>query len=120
MNFQEAIKSGFNRMTDYRGRSSLSEYWWFSLFSFIVLTLLEVCLWAGMGSGGLVLVILVELFLGFGPGLSLLVRRLHDTNKSGWFVLIIFVPIVGSFIVLVFTLLPSDISDNEYGPNPLS
>ena len=52
------------------------------------------------------------------PSLAVAVRRLHDTGKSGWFVLIGLVPLVGGIVMLVFTVMDSTPGDNQYGPNP--
>ncbi len=52
------------------------------------------------------------------PGIAVSVRRLHDIGKSGWWILISLVPIVGVIILLVFTVLDSTPGENQYGPNP--
>lgn len=52
------------------------------------------------------------------PGLGVSVRRLHDSNRSGWWMLIGFIPILGSIVLLVFMLLGSTPGDNQYGANP--
>ncbi len=54
----------------------------------------------------------------FLPTIAMTVRRLHDTNRSGWFVLINFVPVVGGIVILVFTCLDSEPEENVYGNNP--
>jgi uncharacterized membrane protein YhaH (DUF805 family) len=52
------------------------------------------------------------------PGIAVTVRRLHDTSRTGWWVLIVFVPLVGALILMIFMVLESQPGDNEYGPNP--
>lgn len=52
------------------------------------------------------------------PSIAVTVRRLHDTNRSGWFILINFVPLIGPIVVFVFMVLDSDPDANQYGPNP--
>ena len=52
------------------------------------------------------------------PALAVLIRRLHDTGKSGWWVLIGFVPFVGTIVLFVFSVLDSDAGDNKYGASP--
>ncbi|HEX8209800.1 MAG TPA: DUF805 domain-containing protein [Longimicrobium sp.] len=54
----------------------------------------------------------------FIPGLSVTVRRLHDTGKSGWWMLINLIPLIGFIVFLVFMFQDSQMGDNEYGPNP--
>lgn len=139
MNFSEAVKSAFTRMADYRGRSSRSEYWWFGLFNCLSLIGIEILVSIAGGNGVTSLFTrLAQLLFLLGPGLPLLVRRLHDTNKSGWFALIGFLPLtegtarpligsvvlliltlIGSVALLILTLLPSNMGNNKYGSNPL-
>jgi len=52
------------------------------------------------------------------PGLAVAIRRLHDTNRSGWWFLIVLVPLIGAIVLLVFLLQDSQPSENQYGPNP--
>jgi uncharacterized membrane protein YhaH (DUF805 family) len=52
------------------------------------------------------------------PGIAVSVRRLHDTDRSGWWLLILLVPCVGAFVILVFTVQDSQPDENQYGPNP--
>jgi uncharacterized membrane protein YhaH (DUF805 family) len=62
----------------------------------------------------LVIYILVSIL----PSLSVTVRRLHDTGKSGWMILLCLIPIIGVIVLLVFMVLDSDPEANQYGPNP--
>ena len=57
-------------------------------------------------------------FVLFIPGITVAVRRLHDTGRTGWWLLLSFVPFFGPIILLIFYLIDSDPGDNEYGPNP--
>lgn len=61
------------------------------------------------------LIYLVTVVFAFLLGLPLSVRRLHDTNKSGWFLLLVFVPFLGGILIFVFDVLPSDPGPNTYG-----
>ena len=140
--FGEAIKRGLNQWKNYSDRATVAEYWWFFLFEILLMVPLYICLYVGLivifassttldsttgnsalnisGAGIAFLVIFwivvmaLALFL-FLPRLALLVRRLHDTDKSGWWVLISFVPF-GSLVILVFSLMPSTPGPNQYGP----
>jgi uncharacterized membrane protein YhaH (DUF805 family) len=56
--------------------------------------------------------------VSFVPSLSCMVRRLHDTGRSGWWYFIGFVPLIGGIVLMVFMVLDSDPDRNEYGPNP--
>ena len=106
--FKEAIKLFFTRYADFHGRSRRSEYWWAYLFTLIASTAIAIIyidiswLWS--------LITLV-------PNLSLAVRRMHDIGKSGWWLLIGFVPLVGGIILLIYSCRDSG-PDNQWGPNP--
>ena len=100
---------------DFEGRARRSEFWWFYLAYMIVIITLsilgEVHPLFGIAYWGLA----VLLFL---PGLSVTVRRLHDSGKSGWWFLIVVVPLAGWIVFLVFMILPSDVGTNRYGRLP--
>lgn len=115
MNFQEAVSSGFAGYTEFRGRSSRAAYWWWTLFA-ILCSFAASIIDLMVGTAFVVsLIVAVALFL---PGLAVLIRRLHDTGKSGWWWLISFVPVLGFVVLLIFTLLPSDSGPNVYGEAP--
>jgi uncharacterized membrane protein YhaH (DUF805 family) len=126
MGFGEAIKSFWSNYATFKGRSRRSEYWWIQLF--LVLTNLAVAaidlaLMNGdvdrfIANGGGGIVGLVWILVTIVPALAVLVRRLHDTGKSGWWVLIGFVPFVGTIVLFVFSVLDSDAGDNKYGASP--
>ncbi len=105
----------------FKGRARRKEYWFFALFNLIVSVVLTVVdymtgsldpeLGVGLLSGIYSLAILI-------PSLAVTVRRLHDTDRTGWWVLIAFIPFIGAIVLLVFMLLDSKPGDNQYGPNP--
>lgn len=100
---------------DFSGRARRTEYWMFVLFNFIF-GVVAAILDASIGSWGL-----LSLFYGLAvliPGLAVVVRRLHDTGKSGWMILISLIPIIGAIWLFVLMVLDSDPGDNQYGPNP--
>ena len=103
VSFSDAVKLGFQGYADFRGRSIRAEFWWWLLFYYGVHT--GAWLIDSFLTGG-VLGILV--FLGLIiPYWAVAVRRLHDTNRSGWWILVGVVPFVGAVLLLVFFLLPS-------------
>ena len=109
--FIEVLK----KYAEFKGRARRKEYWMFYLFYFIfaiAAAVLEVTL--GIYP---VISIVYSLVLSL-PYLAVTVRRLHDTNRSGWWILIVFVPIIGAIVLLVFTLQDSDVGENWYGKNP--
>jgi len=93
MTFQESIKVCFSKYADFTGRASRSEYWWFMLF--LILVSLAASMISPMLSGLFSLGTLL-------PALAAAIRRLHDTNRSGWWQLIAFVPVIGLIVMLIF------------------
>ena len=105
----------------FSGRARRKEYWMFFLISAlisIVLTLLDILLGtysveyeAGLFSGLYSLLILI-------PSIAVVVRRLHDTDRSGWWILISLIPIIGVLVLFVFMCLDSQPGTNRFGVNP--
>jgi uncharacterized membrane protein YhaH (DUF805 family) len=133
MGFGEAIKTGFKKTFVYHGRASLSEFWWFQLFHILSLVALffVLCLVLFLTGPGrdtaasfnpiaaLFGVIFCLYMLGMLlPLLSLAVRRLHDSDKSGAFLLLVFVPL-GGFVLLIFYCLSGTQGPNKHGDDPL-
>ena len=99
---------------NFSGRANRSEYWYFVLANVIVVCLTMVlCAILPDAIGG-ILYLLVNLGLML-PGIAAGIRRLHDINKSGWFMLVALIPLVGGFILLYFMVQPSDDGTNDYG-----
>jgi uncharacterized membrane protein YhaH (DUF805 family) len=114
VNFQSAIRLQFENVTNFNGRASLSAYWWYALALFIVGIVLEIFSIA-VGSAALtILIALVSIAIGLS-GLSVGVRRLHDSDKSGWLLLLGVIPFVGAIILIVLLVLPGTPSPNRYG-----
>ena len=100
----------------FEGRAGLAEYWMFVLFNFLI-ALAMVLLDALIVPGDIQLLTgLYGLFMII-PSLAVAVRRLHDTNRSGWWMLITLVPIVGSLILLFFLISKGDEMTNDFGPS---
>tara|TARA_B100001175_G_scaffold310878_1_gene314533 strand:+ start:1068 stop:1448 length:381 start_codon:yes stop_codon:yes gene_type:complete len=113
MNFSDSLITCLKKYFVFKGRASRSEYWWFQLIvtpSYFISTLFDNDI--------------SYLFLGITlftliPAISAGVRRLHDTNRSGFFLLISFIPFIGG-IVLLFLLIPEGTKGkNKFGPDPL-
>jgi uncharacterized membrane protein YhaH (DUF805 family) len=111
----------WKKYAQFSGRSRRNEYWMFTLFNLLIYVLLYGAAIALMESGiGKALLGICAIY-GLAiliPSLAVGVRRLHDTGRSGWWLLICFVPIVGGLILLVFFVLDSEPGTNQYGPNP--
>lgn len=100
----------------FSGRARRKEYWMFVLFNLIIGLVLSLI--AGIiGIAAKILAVLYVLAV-FIPIIAVTVRRLHDTNRSGWWYLINLVPIIGPIVLLVFMVSDSQPGDNQYGPNP--
>jgi len=126
--FTESVRQFFSRYTDFQGRTPRSGYWWVALF----LVTVSVVIWGvdmvlfegsypqnlldqGFGPVSIAFILITLI-----PNLALGFRRLHDTNRSAWWLLIGLVPLAGAVVLLVFYLMPSTPGDNNYGPNPLA
>jgi uncharacterized membrane protein YhaH (DUF805 family) len=103
------------KWADFSARASRTEYWMFFLFNIIIAIVLGV-IDTVIGSPGIIgLIFALALLI---PGIAVAVRRLHDTDRSGWWLLIGFVPILGGIALLVFLVLDSTLGENKYGANP--
>lgn len=113
----EALK----KYADFNGRARRKEYWYFALFNIIISIALAVIdgvtgsfsAEAGMGLlGGLYMLgVLI-------PGIAVSVRRLHDTDRNAWWLLIALIPVIGAIVLLVFMLQDGKPGENQYGSNP--
>ena len=110
------------KYADFTGRARRKEYWMFALLvivASVVIGMIEGIL--GLGGtlamyGPLSLLFMLAILI---PSISVGVRRLHDTNRSGWWILIGLIPIVGSIVLIVFFVLEGTRGPNQYGPDPL-
>jgi len=93
MNFTESVQTCFTKYAEFNGRASRSEYWWFAL---------AVALGCGILSAIAPVAYVIFALGTLIPSVAAATRRLHDTNRSGWWQLIILVPIVGFIVLLVF------------------
>ncbi|PAU94643.1 hypothetical protein CK503_06690 [Aliifodinibius salipaludis] len=110
---------------EFEGRARRKEYWMFTLVNFLIYAALQTLMFmlAGMNpesSVGLVLMGILGLYslAVFIPSLAVGVRRLHDTGRSGWWLLISLVPIIGAIVIIVFLVQDSQPGTNQYGENP--
>lgn len=121
MSFGQSISHVLSNMTNFSGRASRSEYWWWILAIVIVQVIanaLDSMLFGGDGGGWAIgFISWVVGVLVFLATLAVAIRRLHDTGKSGWFILLGLIPFVGGIILLVFYLLPSE-GPNQWGTGP--
>ncbi len=117
----------------FSGRATRSEYWYFVLFNTIISMILmgiDIAMGTGgaestmsadagvamnMSAGILTGIYTLAVFL---PSLAVLIRRLHDTDHSGWWIFISLIPLVGAIVLLVFLVKDSTAGENQYGSNP--
>ncbi len=103
------------KYAEFKGRARRQEYWMFFLFNLIIAIVL-IIIDAVLGTGG-ILNLLYSLAVLI-PGIAVTARRLHDTDRSGWWILIALVPFVGFIVLLVFMVMEGQQSSNQYGENP--
>ena len=115
--YLEALK----KYTVFTGRARRKEYWFFVLFNIIISAALAIVDYFtgtysatyGMGLLGCLYTLAVLI-----PAIAVSVRRLHDTGRSGWWLLLALIPIVGGIVLLVFMVFDSEPGENKYGPSP--
>ena len=113
MTFSDSVSTCLKKYFVFEGRASRSEYWWFQLIvspSYLISTILENEI--GYFFLGITLFTLI-------PAISAGVRRLHDTNRSGFFLLISFIPFIGGLVLLFFLIPEGTKGKNRFGPDPL-
>ena len=118
MNMGQAISSGFKRYVDFQGRSARSEYWWWTLFVFLVnifATIIDSGTSMDLGIASIIATLVLLL-----PGIGMSIRRLHDVDRSGWWLFIFFVPIVGLILLLVWACSKGTTGPNRFGADQLS
>ena len=116
MSFVDAIKSVFTQYVGFSGRARRSEFWYFYLFTILLSIVASILQRAMTNSTNGIVTAIVGLAIVL-PSLAVAVRRLHDTSRSGWWLLIGLIPVVGTIILIVFWVQDSH-GDNQYGPSP--
>jgi uncharacterized membrane protein YhaH (DUF805 family) len=119
MNFYAAIKSAFSQYATFSGRASRSEFWFFYLFlviaSFVAASIDALVL--NNQNSYLTLILFLATLI---PLIAITTRRLHDTDRSGWWQLLSFIPLVGAIILIIWLCTASTPGSNRFGNNPLS
>jgi uncharacterized membrane protein YhaH (DUF805 family) len=122
MGMQDAVRTVFGKYADFSGRARRQEYWWFNLFAALVSLVLavigSVLFHRPMGEYGVIATLwsLATLL----PSLAVAVRRMHDVGRSGWWLLIAFVPLVGALVILYWFVQRGTVGPNEFGPDPVT
>lgn len=116
MDMIEAYKNFFKNYINFDGRTSRSDFWWVVLANILIGIILPF-----IGKIIPVLVSLINILISVYtlaiiiPGFAIGIRRLHDINKSGWFILLSLIPLVGTIIMIIFYVQPSVEENNKYG-----
>ena len=121
MSFADAVRTCLSKYVVFSGRARRSEYWWFVLFNFLVnfaAGIVDFILGTDYRWGTGLISTLVSLALLL-PSLAVAIRRLHDTSRTGWWILIGLIPIIGWIVLLIFYVQDSH-ADNQYGSSPKS
>jgi len=109
----------WKKFAEFSGRAGRPEYWYFTLFNilaYIILSILDNAVgFSSAAAGGVGLFGGIYSLAVLIPSLAVSVRRLHDTGRSGWWILIGLIPVIGAIVLLVFMILKSDEGANEYG-----
>ncbi|MBO6882133.1 MAG: DUF805 domain-containing protein [Marivita sp.] len=118
---QTAVRMVLSKYATFTGRASRSEFWWWVLAVFVTMLIvgaIDAILFGTGPEAGSPISFLVSLGL-LVPNIAVGARRMHDIGKSGWWLLIAFIPIVGFFVLLYFYVQPSEPEPNAYGaPEP--
>jgi oligopeptide transport system ATP-binding protein len=116
MTFDGTVVSGFRRYVDFGGRSSRSECWYWYLFTLVAGVALLILDFVAATNGVLGLIFFLAVLI---PGTAIGVRRLHDIDRSGWWLLIGAVPIIGEIVLIIWLATDGDTDENRFGPDPL-
>lgn len=109
------FKKGLRNYANFSGRARRKEYWYFVLvqMGLVIIAMISDAIIFNSEIGLFYIVVALGLFL---PGLAVTIRRLHDTNRSGWWFLISILPLIGSIILLVFLASDTKLETNQWGP----
>ncbi|MEC9492142.1 DUF805 domain-containing protein [Flexistipes sp.] len=115
--YLEALK----KYAVFSGRSRRKEYWYFFLFNLIIhfiLIIIDTLTGTYNQEAGMGLLSTIYFFAVLLPGIAVSVRRLHDTNRRGWWILLSLIPIIGAIVLLIFMVQDSTPGENRFGSNP--
>lgn len=116
MDFVTAVKTCFGKFATFEGRACRSEFWFYNLFlllGYMVLGLLDAVT-------GIAVLGAIFSLVTLTPTIAVSVRRLHDTDRSGWWYLLVFVPIIGAIVLLIWFCSRGTTGGNRFGADPLA
>src|SRR5215467_8785564 len=121
MGITEAISSGFRNYVGFWGRAARSEYWYWALFIVllsIVAFLIDMTVF-GFNTTGVNPISAIVALATLLPNLAVSIRRLHDIDRTGWWVLLAFIPLIGYIVLLVWACMRGTVGANRFGSDPL-
>jgi uncharacterized membrane protein YhaH (DUF805 family) len=116
MNFGQAISAGFSNYVKFSGRAVRSEYWFWFLFYCVGLLVAEII----DAVLGITVVVILFWLATVLPTLAITIRRLHDLDRTGWWIFLGLVPIVGAIILIIWYCSRGTQGPNRFGPDPLT
>jgi uncharacterized membrane protein YhaH (DUF805 family) len=122
MNFFEAISSGFRNYVGFSGRAIRSEYWYWVLFTLllgIVTAVLDLVIFSAATASGFSPLNVIASLATLLPSLAVGIRRLHDRDQTGWWILLALIPVIGWIILIIWYCLRGTVGPNSFGPDPL-
>ena len=117
MSFAQAVSTCLSKYATFTGRARRAEYWWFTL-SYVLLLVVAMIADAVIGTDPVLYFLAIA--GTFLPSLAVAVRRLHDTDRSGWLILVTLIPLIGSIIAIVWLASAGTRGANPYGVDPKS
>ena len=121
MGFKEAISYCFRNYLGFNGRAARSEYWYWTLFVtlLVIVTLLIDLTVFGFNTTGVNPISSIVSLATLLPNVAVSVRRLHDIDRSGWWVLLVLIPLIGGIVLLVWACMRGTVGMNRFGSDPL-
>lgn len=117
MDFTTAVRTCLQKYANFTGRARRSEYWWFVLFNILVAVVAGIVDGALFGAQVLGTIVALALLI---PGIAVGVRRLHDLDKSGWWMLLVLIPLIGALVLIFFFVQKGTDGANRFGPDPVA
>ena len=114
MDFMTAVKHVFANYANFQGRARRSEFWWFYLFS-IICNFVASIVDSAIGLPILSIVLVLGLII---PSLAVTIRRMHDTGRSGWWIFIVLIPLVGIILYIYWFVQRGTVGSNAWGEDP--
>lgn len=110
--------SALSKYIQFCGRARRREYWFFLIISMLIGVLLS-CVGEAFGGGRGVQLEEIYSLLVLLPAIGVMIRRLHDSNRSGWWALISIIPVIGTVIMIYFMACPGTVGPNRFGADPI-